>query len=186
MTTALLCPICGAPLPLAAATERHATCDFCRAVLRQEGGQVAPTSRETQAPSAEHAARRVAFVEALKAVQLGGDPYPVICEAARAHLGTLGQSDAVARVTLGLAAEFEASTGASVRSDPMALARLAEAYLLANAELRQRETAQINLPFLTATASGPLNFTRSVTAAQLATLMHTPTPPAKKKGWWPF
>lgn len=204
MRVALLCPVCGAPLPLAAASlspASHVTCDYCRVVLRSQAGHLEVSAKATEPPREEdHAARRQAFTEAMKAVSLGEDPYRVLCDAAARHLGVLGESDAVARVTLALAADFEHESGARVTGDANALARIAEAYLRASVELRSMTRTEINLPFLAATSQGPKHLLRTVTAADLAALatgadrVATPAPAAitpepdapAKKWWWPF
>ena len=201
MAIALNCPQCGAPLPLAAATAPAARCEYCGATVRMQGGALELSLRSTAAPHEEDLERRRrAFLEALKVVHLkDADVVRVLADAARAHLGPWGETDAVARVTLGLAAAFERESGVSVRRDPVALGRLAEAYLRASAELRSTDQATLNLPFLAATSSGPLHFARNVTVRDLARLAEednsapvsgpsvpTASPPAKKKGWWPF
>lgn len=193
MTKALICPQCGAPLPLAAATAPAAACEYCGASVRMQAGAATLSMRSTSAPHEEDLGRRrTAFLEALKGVQLkNADVHRVIAEAARAHLGPWGETDAVARVTLGLAAAFERESGVSVRRDPMVLARLAEAYLRASAELRSSDRATLSLPFLAADATGPKHFARTVTVTDLGLLAdEDPSagarPPEKKKGWWPF
>lgn len=190
MAIALICPQCGAPLPLAAATAPAARCEYCGATVRMQSGALELSARSTTPPHDEDLARRrQAFLEALKLVQLKGtDVSLVLAEAARAHLGPWGETDAVARVTLGLAAAFERESGVSVQRDPMALSRLAEAYLKASAELRSTDQTTLNVPFLSATASGPKHFVRTVTVRDLARLAEdsSASGPAKKKGWWPF
>jgi hypothetical protein len=151
--------------------------------------------------------RRRAFYAAVKSASLAGtDPYRLLCDASRAHLGRVGESDTLARVVLALAADFEAETGASVRSDPQVLSRLAEAYLRASAELAHHPRTTLNLPFLSATSSGPVHLHREIGVAELVALasreggaveVAVPSPvaaapepiaaaPPKKKGWWPW
>jgi hypothetical protein len=203
MAIALICPQCGAPLPLAATTALTARCEYCGATVRMAGGTLELSARSTTLPQdADLERRRRAFLEALKVVHLkNADVYLVLADAARAHLGPWGETDAVARVTLGLAAAFERESGVSVRRDPAALGRLAESYLRASAELRSTDQTTLNLPFLAATESGPKHFLRTVTVRDLARLaeedssatISEPSGPSgpsgsspKKKRWWPF
>jgi molecular chaperone DnaK len=54
-----------------------------------------------------------------------------------------------------VAAEFQRDNGVDLRKDPMALQRLTEACEKAKKELSSRPETDINLPFITADASGP-------------------------------
>ena len=56
-----------------------------------------------------------------------------------------------------IAKRFEGDNGVNLRSDAMALQRLKEAAEKAKIELSQKQEAQINLPFVTATSAGPLH-----------------------------
>jgi molecular chaperone DnaK len=68
------------------------------------------------------------------------------------HLG----GDDIDRVLVDYAAEqFKRDTGIDLRKDPMALQRLQEACEKAKKELSQLQATDINLPFITADASGP-------------------------------
>lgn len=200
---ALVCPLCGAPLPLAVASLPLTACAYCGATLRHEAGGLVGHAGTAEPGSEEaHAERRRAFLAALAPVSLDHtDPYAVLRDAARAHLGSLGETDAVARVTLAIAADFEATSGAAVRRDPKALARIAEAYLLAIEGLRSAQRATINLPFLGTGHGVPVHLVREVTVSELAAFAArepspptpvapaasapSPTPPPKR-GWWPF
>lgn len=206
MTTALVCAKCGAPLPLQAAGQQFVSCEYCSATLRvdatgatlaQDAGAVSSTPLEKLLEDA--AARRRSFVEALaKHLAAKMKPYDALCSAAREHLGALGQSDGIARVTLALAADFDAKNRTKCTEDANALARLAEAYMKACEELAHKARTEMNLPFLTANEEGPKHFQLEVTPAIFAALVTRepvqptaePPPPAaeppKKKGWWPF
>jgi molecular chaperone DnaK len=75
----------------------------------------------------------------------------------------LGGDDYDRRVVDYLADEFKRDQGIDLRSDPQALQRLTEAAEKAKMELSQRQETQVNLPFITADASGPkhLDYTLS-------------------------
>src|SRR3954468_2815313 len=67
----------------------------------------------------------------------------------------LGGEDFDKRIVDWLAEEFKKDQGIDLRSDPQALQRLYEGAERAKVELSTTTTAQINLPFITADASGP-------------------------------
>src|SRR5581483_8730538 len=65
-----------------------------------------------------------------------------------------------------IADQFKKEQGIDLRKDNMALQRLKEAAERAKKDLSQQTTADINLPFITADASGPKHLQLSVTRAQ--------------------
>ena len=65
-----------------------------------------------------------------------------------------------------VAGEFKADSGIDVREDPMALQRLKEACEKAKCELSTSMQTDINLPFITADASGPKHLQMSITRAK--------------------
>src|SRR2546426_3480531 len=67
----------------------------------------------------------------------------------------LGGDDYDRRVVDWLADEFKRDQGIDLRSDRQALQRLTEAAEKAKVELSQRQETEVNLPFITADASGP-------------------------------
>jgi molecular chaperone DnaK len=69
-----------------------------------------------------------------------------------------------------LVSEFKKSQGIDLSSDPMALQRLYEAAEKAKIELSTTQETQINLPFITADASGPKHLDTRLTRAKLAEL----------------
>ena len=69
-----------------------------------------------------------------------------------------------------LAKEFENEEKIDLRKDPMALQRLKEAAEKAKVELSSATTSEINLPYVTATASGPKHLVRSLTRAKFEQL----------------
>ena len=70
-----------------------------------------------------------------------------------------------------LANEFKKDNGIDLRKDPMALQRLKEAAEKAKCELSTSLETEINLPFITADASGPKHFNIKLTRAQLEKLV---------------
>jgi molecular chaperone DnaK len=80
--------------------------------------------------------------------------------------GHLGGDDFDRRIVDHLADEFKKDQGIDLRTDPQALQRLAEAAERAKVELSSATTTQINLPFVTADASGPKHLNVSLTRAQ--------------------
>jgi molecular chaperone DnaK len=84
--------------------------------------------------------------------------------------GHLGGDDFDKRIVDWLAEEFKKDQGIDLRSDPQALQRLYEAAERAKTELSSATTAQINLPFVTADASGPKHLNTSITRAKFEQL----------------
>jgi len=69
-----------------------------------------------------------------------------------------------------LAEEFKADENMDLRTDPMALQRLKEAAEKAKIELSASTQTEINLPYVTATASGPKHLVRTLTRAKFEQL----------------
>ncbi len=69
-----------------------------------------------------------------------------------------------------LAAEFTAEEGVDLTKDPMALQRLKEAAEKAKIELSSASSTEINLPYITATASGPKHLVRTLSRAKFEQL----------------
>ena len=86
--------------------------------------------------------------------------------------GHLGGDDFDKRIVDWLADEFKADQGVDLRNDPQALQRLYEAAERAKVELSSTTTAQINLPFITADASGPKHLNTQLTRAKFEQLTH--------------
>lgn len=83
----------------------------------------------------------------------------------------LGGSDFDARVLKYLIDEFKSQTGIDLSNDKLALQRLKEAAEKAKIELSSKTSADINLPFLTADATGPKHFNTTLTRAKLESLV---------------
>ena len=69
-----------------------------------------------------------------------------------------------------LAEEFKADENMDLREDPMALQRLKEAAEKAKVELSSSTQSEINLPYVTATSTGPKHLVRTLTRAQFEKL----------------
>ncbi len=82
----------------------------------------------------------------------------------------LGGEDFDQKVIDWIADEFHKDQGINLRSDKMALQRLKEAAEKAKCELSTSMETDINLPFITADASGPKHLTMKLTRAKLETL----------------
>ena len=78
----------------------------------------------------------------------------------------LGGDDFDERIIDWLIAEFKKNTGVDLRNDKMAVQRLKEAAEKAKHELSTLMTSQINLPFITATADGPVHMDLTLSRAK--------------------
>tara|TARA_B100001142_G_scaffold137762_1_gene139257 strand:- start:2719 stop:4545 length:1827 start_codon:yes stop_codon:yes gene_type:complete len=78
----------------------------------------------------------------------------------------LGGDDWDERVIDWLADSFKGDHGVDLKADPMALQRLKEAGEQAKKDLSSKQTTQINLPFITATDSGPLHLDYELSRAK--------------------
>src|SRR5512147_2232832 len=83
----------------------------------------------------------------------------------------LGGEDFDARVIAYLADEFKKEQGIDLRNDRLALQRLKEAAEKAKIELSSTMQTEVNLPFITADASGPKHLNIKLTRAKLEALV---------------
>ncbi len=83
----------------------------------------------------------------------------------------LGGDDFDQRIIDWLADEFKREQGIDLRADRMALQRLKEAAEKAKCELSTSQTTDINLPFITADASGPKHLNMTLSRAKLEQLV---------------
>src|SRR6202042_1584473 len=100
-------------------------------------------------------------------LEIGDGVFEVKATAGDNHLG--GDNFDKALVDW-LVSEFKKSQGIDLSADPMALQRLYEAAEKAKIELSTTQETQINLPFITADASGPKHLDMRLTRAKLAEL----------------
>ena len=83
----------------------------------------------------------------------------------------LGGEDFDARVMDYLVSEFKKDQGVDLRNDPLALQRLKEAAERAKIELSSSQQTEVNLPYITADASGPKHLNIKLTRAKLESLV---------------
>lgn len=83
----------------------------------------------------------------------------------------LGGEDFDLRLIDYLADEFKKETGLDLRNDPLALQRLKEAAEKAKIELSSAQQTEINLPYVTADASGPKHLVQRLTRAKFESLV---------------
>ena len=83
----------------------------------------------------------------------------------------LGGEDFDMRLVEYLAAEFKKDQGIDLKGDKLALRRLKEAAEKAKIELSSSQQTEINLPFITADASGPKHLTMKLTRAKFESLV---------------
>ena len=85
----------------------------------------------------------------------------------------LGGEDFDMRLIDYLAAEFKKDNGVDLHNDPLALQRLKEAAEKAKIELSSTSQTEVNLPYVTADASGPKHLNVKVTRAKLESLVES-------------
>ena len=100
-------------------------------------------------------------------LDLGGGVYEVV--ATNGDNG-LGGDDWDGAIIDHLAEEFKSDHGVDLREDRQALQRLKDAAEEAKVELSSRKETDINLPFITATDSGPIHLETSLTRAKFESL----------------
>ncbi len=100
-------------------------------------------------------------------LELGDGVFEVLSTNGDTHLG----GDDFDKVIIDwLADEFNSAEGVDLRKDPMALQRLKEAAEKAKIELSSSAQTEINLPYITATASGPKHLVQTLTKAKFEQL----------------
>ena len=114
-------------------------------------------------------------------LELGDGVFEVLATNGDAHLG----GDDFDEVIMNhIADTFKGEHGVDLRNDNMALQRLKEAAEKAKKELSSSQTANINLPFITVNADGPLHLDMSLTRAKFdqltADLVQRTIEPVKK------
>ena len=83
----------------------------------------------------------------------------------------LGGEDFDLRIIEYLTKEFERESGVDITSDPLAMQRLKEAAEKAKIELSSQQQTEVNLPYITADASGPKHLNIKLTRAKLESLV---------------
>lgn len=114
-------------------------------------------------------------------LELGDGVFEVLATNGDTHLGGDDFDNAVMNF---LADSFAKENGVDLRADKMALQRLKEAAEKAKKELSSAQTTNINLPFITVTADGPLHMNMDLTRAKFdqltADLVNKSIEPMKK------
>ncbi|HLV15566.1 MAG TPA: molecular chaperone DnaK [Xanthomarina sp.] len=101
-------------------------------------------------------------------LELGDGVFEVLSTEGDTHLGG---DDVDQKVIDWLADEFKSEEGIDLRLDPMALQRLKEAAEKAKIELSSSAQTEVNLPYVTATASGPKHLVRTLSRAKFEQLI---------------
>tara|TARA_R110002049_G_scaffold22388_11_gene80222 strand:+ start:2401 stop:4329 length:1929 start_codon:yes stop_codon:yes gene_type:complete len=83
----------------------------------------------------------------------------------------LGGEDFDLKIIHYLASEFEHDSGVDISKDPLAMQRLKEAAEKAKIELSSQQQTEVNLPYITADASGPKHLNIKLTRAKLESLV---------------
>merc|ERR1712137_132067 len=101
-------------------------------------------------------------------LELGDGVFEVLSTDGDTHLGG---DDVDEKIINWLVDEFQAEENMDLRKDPMSLQRLKEASEKAKIELSSSEQTEINLPYITATASGPKHLVRTLTRSKFERLI---------------
>jgi len=101
-------------------------------------------------------------------LELGDGVFEVLSTDGDTHLGG---DDVDEKIINWLADEFNAEENMDLRKDPMSLQRLKEAAEKAKIELSSSSQTEINLPYITATASGPKHLVRTLTRSKFEQLI---------------
>ncbi|MDO5980862.1 molecular chaperone DnaK [Flavivirga spongiicola] len=101
-------------------------------------------------------------------LELGDGVFEVLSTDGDTHLGG---DDVDEKIINWLADEFNTEENMDLRKDPMSLQRLKEAAEKAKIELSSSAQTEINLPYITATASGPKHLVRTLTRSKFEQLI---------------
>ena len=106
---------------------------------------------------------------AISILEFGSGVFEVLSTNGDTHLG----GDDFDQVIIDwLVSEFKAEQDADLTGDPMAMQRLKEAAEKAKIELSSSNSTEINLPYITATATGPKHLLKTLTKAKFEQLAH--------------
>ena len=154
--------------------------DDAQRTATKEAGQIAGMEvlriiNEPTAAALAYGLDKGAEDEKVLVFDLGGGTFDVsvleigegVFEVKSTHGDTkLGGDDWDQRIIDWLVGQFKSAHGVDLAADRMATQRLKEAAEKAKIELSQVQQTQINLPFITATADGPLHLDESLTRAK--------------------
>lgn len=188
----MICPNCGAPLPEVPPSAAQSRCGYCSVGIRldraglsllvaDEAEQLARA--EAAAEAAEAAVRRRQMLQGLldkaSTQSVMFSDYADFRDKLLRHLPPRDQSVLVPQVVWALAEDFDQANKTQIRRDTLAMVRLTEGYFKVIDALSNAPSAELSLPFLTATPQGPLHFQRTLTAADLAALASPADPPPR-------
>ncbi len=154
--------------------------DDAQRTATKEAGAIAGLNvlriiNEPTAAALAYGLEKTADDETILVFDLGGGTFDVsvleigdgVFEVKSTHGDThLGGDDWDQRIIDWLVQQFKAAHGVDLAQDRMALQRLKEAAEKAKIELSQTQQTQINLPFITATAEGPLHLDETLSRAK--------------------
>ncbi|MEX2293729.1 MAG: molecular chaperone DnaK [Acidimicrobiales bacterium] len=158
--------------------------DDAQRTATKEAGQIAGLEvlriiNEPTAAALAYGLDKGSADETVLVFDLGGGTFDVsileigdgVFEVKSTHGDThLGGDDWDQKVIDWLVAQFKSAHGVDLSKDNMAVQRLMEAAEKAKVELSQVQQTQINLPFITATADGPLHLDEQLTRAKFQDL----------------
>ncbi|AZI67456.1 molecular chaperone DnaK [Kaistella daneshvariae] len=114
-------------------------------------------------------------------LDLGDGVFEVLSTNGDTHLGGDDFDDVIINW---LATEFQSEEGVDLKADPIALQRLKEAAEKAKIELSSSSQTEVNLPYITATATGPKHLVKTLTRSKFeqlaADLVQRSMEPCKK------
>lgn len=96
-------------------------------------------------------------------LKVGDESLEVIATGGNSHLGGDNIDE---HIITKLVAQFSQENGGDVTRDPQAMQRLKEAAVRAKIDLSASQSTEINLPFLTATESGPIHLNSQISRAE--------------------
>jgi molecular chaperone DnaK len=154
--------------------------DDAQRTATKEAGQIAGLEvlriiNEPTAAALAYGLEKGSEDETILVFDLGGGTFDVsvleigdgVFEVKSTHGDThLGGDDWDQRIIDWMVQQFKAAHGVDLAADRMATQRLKEAAEKAKIELSQTQQTQINLPFITATAAGPLHMDETLTRAK--------------------
>ena len=154
--------------------------DDAQRTATKEAGAIAGLNvlriiNEPTAAALAYGLEKAAEDEIILVFDLGGGTFDVsvleigggVVEVKSTHGDThLGGDDWDQRIIDWLVQQFKAAHGVDLSQDRMALQRLKEAAEKAKIELSQTQQTQINLPFITATAEGPLHLDETLSRSK--------------------
>ena len=154
--------------------------DDAQRTATKEAGQIAGLEvlriiNEPTAAALAYGLEKGSEDETILVFDLGGGTYDVsvleigdgVFEVKSTHGYThLGGDDWDQRIIDWMVQQFKAAHGVDLAADRMATQRLKEAAEKAKIELSQTQQTQINLPFITATAAGPLHMDETLTRSK--------------------